>query len=57
MAKYMNCIVTHIFREENQVADLLANHGLSIVSLASWFVDPLFIMDCMNQNKLGRPWF
>jgi hypothetical protein len=57
MAKYMNCIVTHIFREGNQVVDLLANHGLSIVSLASWFVDPLLIMDCMNQNKLGRPWF
>ncbi|CAJ2670958.1 unnamed protein product [Trifolium pratense] len=27
MISQMNCIVTHIFREGNQVADLMANHG------------------------------
>ncbi|MCI35595.1 ribonuclease H protein, partial [Trifolium medium] len=26
MISQMNCIVTHIFREGNQVADLMANH-------------------------------
>jgi ribonuclease HI len=57
MANSMNCMVTHTFRERNQVADLLAKHGLSIVSLASWFVAPVFILDSLNQNKLGRPCF
>ncbi|PNY01473.1 ribonuclease H [Trifolium pratense] len=30
MITQMNCIVTHIYREGNQVADLIANHGLSL---------------------------
>jgi hypothetical protein len=57
MTKSMIFNVTHIFREGNQVADLFTNHGLSLVSLAWWFVAPLFIMDFNNQNKLSRPYF
>jgi ribonuclease HI len=34
----MNCIVTHIHREGNQVADILARHGLVIPSLSHWNV-------------------
>jgi ribonuclease HI len=51
MAKQMNVIVTHIFREGNQVADLLANHGLSIPSIVFWSEMPLFVRDCFVINK------
>jgi hypothetical protein len=57
MASSMNIMVTHIFREGNQVADLLEKHGLSIASLDSWFDAPVFILDSLNHNKLGRPCF
>jgi hypothetical protein len=36
----MNCIVTHIHREGNQVADILASHGLSLPSLSHWNAAP-----------------
>jgi hypothetical protein len=49
----MNCVVTHIYREDNQVADLLTNHGLTIDSIAFWNDSPLFISNCVNRNKLG----
>ncbi|MCH99434.1 ribonuclease H protein [Trifolium medium] len=45
MAKSMNFIITHIFREGNQVADLLANHGLTLDSIFYWHLPPLFIME------------
>ncbi|CAJ2632471.1 unnamed protein product [Trifolium pratense] len=57
LAKSMNFIVTHIFREGNQVADLLANHGLTLISIAYWQEAPLFIRDCFDKNKLGIPCF
>jgi hypothetical protein len=57
MFRQMNCVVTHIYREGNQVADSLANHGLNINSLAFWQDSPLFISDCVNRNKLGVPSF
>jgi ribonuclease HI len=57
MVSSMNCIVTHIFREGNQVADLMANHGLTLASIVYWHVAPLFIRDCFDKNKLGIPCF
>jgi ribonuclease HI len=57
MVKGMNCLVTHIYREGNQVADLMANHGLSLVSIVYWQVAPLFIRDSFEKNKLGYPCF
>jgi ribonuclease HI len=57
MFRQMNCVVTHIFREGNQVADSLANHGLAINSLVFWQDTPLFIADYVNRNKLGLPSF
>jgi ribonuclease HI len=57
MIRQMNFMVTHIFREGNQAADLLANHGLNITSLIYWHQTPLFLCNCINKNKLGIPSF
>ncbi|MCH85855.1 glycerol-3-phosphate dehydrogenase, partial [Trifolium medium] len=43
--------------EGNKVADLIANHGLTLSSFISWNIAPLFITDCMYSNKLGMPSF
>ncbi|GAU35138.1 hypothetical protein TSUD_394640 [Trifolium subterraneum] len=53
MVSQMNCIVTHIYREGNQVADLIANHGLTLPSIIFWNTAPMFISDSLNRNKLG----
>jgi ribonuclease HI len=53
----MNCIVTHIHREGNQVADLLTKHGLSLPTLSHWNDAPLFIRDSLIKNQLGLPNF
>ncbi|CAJ2666577.1 unnamed protein product [Trifolium pratense] len=42
MITQMNYIVTHIYGEDNQVADLIANHGLSLAFSTSW-LDPLLL--------------
>jgi hypothetical protein len=49
----MNFIVSHIFRESNQVADNVANHGLALNSIMFWQDLPLFIKDSFDKNKLG----
>jgi hypothetical protein len=52
----MNCIVIHIHREGNQVADILASHGLSLPSLSHWNAAPLFIIrDILVKNQPGLP--
>jgi ribonuclease HI len=33
LLRQMNCVITHIYREGNQVADMLANHGLNLSSM------------------------
>jgi ribonuclease HI len=57
MTSYMNFMVSHIYREGNQVADLLANHGLSFSSIVYWNNLPLFVKDCFDKNKQGSPSF
>jgi ribonuclease HI len=57
MVKQMTVIVTHIYREGNQVADLFANHGLSIASIVFWFNLPSFSSDCFVRSKQGAPCF
>jgi ribonuclease HI len=57
MVSQMTFMVTHIYREGNQAADLLANHGLNIPSIAFWQEAPLFICDCISRNKSGIPSF
>jgi ribonuclease HI len=51
----MNCIVTHIHREGNTVADLLASHGLHLTSISHWSVAPDFLKDSLAKNHLGVP--
>ncbi|KAK2388551.1 hypothetical protein QL285_062226 [Trifolium repens] len=51
----MNFLVTHIYREGNKVADLMANFGLSATDLIYWSDAPMFIKDCLDSNKLGMP--
>ncbi|KAK2430924.1 hypothetical protein QL285_029213 [Trifolium repens] len=57
MARHMHVIVTHIYREGNQVADLLANHGLTFPSIVYLEDIPLFAKDCYDRNKNGLPSF
>ncbi|GAU16777.1 hypothetical protein TSUD_200200 [Trifolium subterraneum] len=57
LLRQMNCIVSHIFREGNQVADTLANFGSSLSSLASWHFGPDFVKYSLVKNKLGIPSF
>jgi ribonuclease HI len=57
MIQSLNFIVSHICREGNKVADLFANHGLTLSSCTYWNDPPLFSLDDMNKNKLGLPNF
>ncbi|GAU22345.1 hypothetical protein TSUD_106730 [Trifolium subterraneum] len=50
----MNCIVSHIHREGNKVADLLACHGLSLNSISHWNVAPSFIRNSLAKNHLDE---
>jgi hypothetical protein len=56
-ARQMNVIITHIYREGNQVADSLANYGLSLTSIVFWEDVPLFVRDSFIKNKQGIPSF
>lgn len=47
LLRIMNYIVSHIFKEGNQVADIIANKGLSMSSIRFWQDDPLFIKKLM----------
>jgi ribonuclease HI len=49
----MNYIVSHIHREGNQVADLLAGHGLSLLTIFHWNDAPDFLRNSIIKIKLG----
>jgi ribonuclease HI len=53
LIRQMNFIVSHVFREGNQVADSLANHCLALNSIMFWNVLPLFIKDSFDKNMYG----
>jgi ribonuclease HI len=53
----MNFIVTHVYREGNKVADLVANFGLNVPAFTSWSTAPDFILESLACNKLGIPNF
>jgi ribonuclease HI len=53
LLRQMNCIVTHTYREGNQVADILANQGLSLTYLCIWSDIHVFIREYCMRNKLG----
>jgi hypothetical protein len=49
----MNFVVSHTYREGNVIADLLANHGLSLSSIFFWHEAPILIRKELSRNKLG----
>jgi ribonuclease HI len=51
--RQMNFVVSHTYREGNVIADLLANHGLSLSSIFFWHEAPFFIREELSRNKLG----
>jgi len=51
--KQMNCMVTHIYREGNEVADSLANFGLSLQKLTIWLELPRFVRANFVKNKIA----
>jgi ribonuclease HI len=55
--KQLNGMVSHIFREGNQVADSLANFGCTLPSSVCWFHAPDFLNVSLEKNKLGFPSF
>jgi hypothetical protein len=53
----MNDIVSHIYREGNQVAGALANHGGTLASFTCWYEVSLFINESFVKNQRGIPSF
>jgi len=51
----MQYIATHIFKEGNQVANSLANFGLSLSSLVFGTNIPFFVKELLVKNKIGLP--
>ncbi|XP_058784766.1 uncharacterized protein LOC131659617 [Vicia villosa] len=50
-------LVTHVYREANPCANLLANEGLSVDDYQSFISIPQSILSSVISNKLGRPNF
>jgi hypothetical protein len=53
----MNGIMSHIYKEGNQVVNALANHGDSLSSFTFWLHVPEFIKDYFVKNQLDLPSF
>jgi hypothetical protein len=49
----MNFIVFHIYRENNECADVLANLRLSLVNYTFWNDVPLPVCNSFARSKLG----
>ena len=54
-ARQMDFIVSHIYRESNTCADLLANFGLTANEPLWWDDYPSNIRSEVIKNKLGLP--
>jgi hypothetical protein len=54
---HLNGMISHIFREGNQVADSLANFGCTLLDPVCWSQPPGFIIDSLEKNKFGIPSF
>lgn len=57
MLRNLNYRVTHIYREGNEVADRLANHGLTLNAFVSWETPLYFSNESFYRNKQGMPNF
>jgi len=53
----MNFVVTHIYREGNRCADMLASKGLEIQGVAVWLDLPEFLNTLLIHDRLGLPNF
>ena len=51
----MNFVVSHVYREGNCCADLLANIGLSLSHLKIWMDIPNCIKGAFGRDRLGMP--
>jgi hypothetical protein len=57
IASGMNLMVTHVFREGNDIADTLATMGLNVPNLMYFTEPPFCILNSLTKNKLGLPSF
>jgi len=57
ITRSMNFIATHVFREGNTCADVLANFGLRVAHLRVWLNIPDCIRETIEKNKLGLPFY
>ncbi|XP_019459974.1 PREDICTED: uncharacterized protein LOC109359738 [Lupinus angustifolius] len=51
----MDCIVSHIYREENNCADKLASYGLHHRTFTWWNIVPNFLSHDFSTNRMGLP--
>jgi len=51
----MNFVVSHVYREGNCCADLLASIGLSLSHLKIWMDIPNYIRSAFVKDKLRMP--
>ncbi|KAK2404238.1 hypothetical protein QL285_053601 [Trifolium repens] len=55
--KNIQVIVSHVYREGNYVADMLANLGLTVTDFTWWHTAPPSISDDLAKNRDGRPYY
>jgi hypothetical protein len=53
----MDFQVSHIFREGNQVADMLSKHALELQADSWWFSAPSFCSSLVVNDCMGRESF
>lgn len=57
MLYQMNFLVTHIYREGNRCADLVASKGLEVQGVKIWLDLPEFLSSFVIHDRLGMPNF
>ncbi|KAK2416759.1 hypothetical protein QL285_039126 [Trifolium repens] len=57
LTRRMNFIITHIYREGNDIADSLANLGSTTDNISYFWSPPPCIMHSLYRNRLGLPSF
>lgn len=57
ITRSMNFLATHVFREGNTCADVLANVGLTASHLRVWLDIPDCVRETFGKNKIGLPFY
>lgn len=57
MLYQMNFLITHIYREGNRCADLVASKGLEVQGVKIWLDLPEFLSSFVIHDRLGMPNF